>query len=103
MLLPGSCFMVDAIFDAGSGLTIVQLSEHPSLDLLYFAPSHRQQQLAGLDRRPPPSGGASATSQSTLMSKLSAAAAQPLGRYSAPSKHVVSAQHTTPAPATAAS
>jgi len=103
VLLPGSCFMVDAVLDAGSGLTIVQLSEHPSLDLINFPPSHRQQQLAGVDRRPPPSGGASATSQSTQMGKLSAAAAQPLGRYSAPNKHVVSEQHTTPAPATAAS
>ena len=97
VLLPGSCFKVDAILDAGSGLTIVQLTEDPSLDLLNFHPSHGQQKLAVVDR-PPPSKGSSATSQSSQMGKHSAAAAQPLGRYSLPNKHVVSSQHTTPAP-----
>jgi hypothetical protein len=38
VLLPGSCFVVEAILDAGSGLTIVQMAEDASMKLLKFSP-----------------------------------------------------------------
>ena len=39
VLIPGSCFVVEAILDAGSGLTIVQMAEDSSMKLLKFTPS----------------------------------------------------------------
>jgi hypothetical protein len=39
VLMPGCCFMVEDILDAGSGLTIVQLAEDVSTSMLQFHPA----------------------------------------------------------------